>query len=130
MSAERRPSATRHGRSRAGAEHEDFARRWLEARGLRTLATNYTCRGGEIDLVMRDGDVVVFVEVRYRRHDRYGSAAETVDHRKQRRLHLAAQHFLMRHSEVAENACRFDVMALGGDSKKPTVNWIENAFSA
>ena len=113
-----------------GAAFEARAAAWLTARGLKLLASNYSCRGGEIDLVMRDAQTVVFVEVRYRRDDRYGGAAASVDARKQARIICAARHYLVRHSRYADAACRFDVVAMSGDAQCPHIDWIEGAFSA
>ena len=66
-----------------GAEAEDLACAWLQARGLRLLERNYRSRRGEIDLIMQDGEQLVFVEVRYRASNRYGSAAESITSAKQ-----------------------------------------------
>jgi putative endonuclease len=115
---------------RRGAGMEARIETFLAARGLITLARNYTCRGGEIDLVMREREVVVFVEVRFRRSARFGSAAESVDAGKRRRLILAARHYLARNPAFADAPCRFDVVAVSGDPGKPTVDWIAGAFSA
>ncbi len=117
-------------RKAAGAAWELAARRHLEAAGLRTFATNARYRGGEIDLVMRDGDAVVFVEVRYRRSGGFGGSAPSVDATKQRKLVLAAQCFLAEHPEFARTACRFDVVAVDGAADAPRVEWIRNAFDA
>ena len=106
------------------------ARRHLEAAGLRLLAANQHYRIGEIDLVMRDGDVVVFVEVRYRRSAGFGGSAPSVDSVKQRKLVLAAQCFLAEHTDLAHAPCRFDVVAVDGSSDAPRVDWIRNAFDA
>jgi uncharacterized protein (TIGR00252 family) len=81
-------------------------------------------RFGEIDLVMRDGATLVFVEVRYRRSDRFGAPAETVDRRKQQRLTAAANHYLQAHPTVLP--CRFDVVAVSGGDR---IEWIKNAFA-
>lgn len=97
---------------------------------MRCVARNHACRGGEIDLVMLAGDMLVFVEVRYRRGTRYGSPVETIDQRKQQRLIRAAEDFLMHHPQFANHACRFDVMALYGDAGRPRCDWIAGAFSA
>ncbi len=75
-------------------------------------------------------ELLVFVEVRYRRGTRYGTAAESVDARKQQRIICAAQDFLMLHQEFADHACRFDVIALHGDTSAPGCDWIAGAFSA
>lgn len=97
---------------------------------MRCVARNHTCRGGEIDLVMLADDALVFVEVRYRRGARFGSAVESIDERKQKRLIRAAEDFLMRHPHFANLACRFDVMAMYGDASRPRCDWIAGAFSA
>jgi putative endonuclease len=107
-----------------GGLKEDVACRYLEGRGLRLVARNHRCRQGEIDLVMRDADILVFVEVRYRRSQRFGSAAESVDVHKQRRLTAAAGHYLQGHPSPLP--CRFDVLAIGADDR---IDWIRNAFS-
>lgn len=107
----------------AGREAEDLACRHLESRGLRLLERNYRCRAGELDLVMRERDQLVFVEVRYRSHRGYGSAVESVDARKQRRLIDAARHYLQRHGTHA--ACRFDVVGIDAAGR---VEWLRDAF--
>lgn len=107
-----------------GAAAEDAALRLLERRGLRLVARNARFRGGELDLVMRDGATLVVVEVRARSASRFAGAAESVDARKRARLVLAAQLFVAAHPEHAERPLRFDVVAYDGDA----VQWIENAF--
>ena len=83
-----------------------------------------------MDLVMLADQQLVFVEVRYRRGVRFGTAAESVDARKQQRLIRAAEDFLMRFPQFANHPCRFDVMALYGDADAPGCDWIAGAFSA
>ena len=117
-------------RKAAGASWELAARRHLETAGLRLLAANQRYRMGELDLVMRDGDVVVFVEVRYRRSSGFGGSAPSVDASKQRKLVLAAQCFLAAHPDLARHACRFDVVAVDGSADAPHIDWIRNAFDA
>jgi len=114
----------------SGADWELAARRHLEAAGLRLLVANQRYRIGEIDLVMCDGDVVVFVEVRYRRSAGFGGSAPSVDAAKQRKLVLAAQCFLADHRDLARRACRFDVVAMDGSADAPRVEWIRDAFDA
>jgi putative endonuclease len=115
----------------SGQLAEGLAQRHLQQQGLRLLCRNWTCRSGELDLVMLDGDTVVFVEVRYRRHSAWGGALESVDLRKQRKLIKAAQLFLQKESRWAKHPCRFDVVAIGAaisNAEKP--NWIRNAFDS
>ncbi|MGB1563447.1 MAG: YraN family protein [Sinimarinibacterium flocculans] len=110
-----------------GAEAEDAALQLLRRRGLRLVSRNFRCRGGELDLVMLDGDTLVVVEVRARSHAGYGSAAESVDRRKQARLVHAAQLFLAAHPREAERPLRFDVVAFDGAGQ---ADWIRAAFDA
>lgn len=109
-----------------GAAAEDAALRLLERRGLKLLARNARFRGGELDLVMRDGRMLVIVEVRARSPSRFASAVESVDARKRSRIVHATQMFLAAHPEHADSALRFDVVAYDGAE----VQWIENAFDA
>lgn len=113
-----------------GRQAEELACRYLVERGLRIAARNYRCARGEIDLVMHDGDTVVFVEVRFRRSNRFGSGAETVDSRKQSRLIATASHYLQAHGRGAAAPARFDVVALAPGDEQQCVEWIPNAFQA
>ena len=93
-----------------GTAAEDLALRYLEARGLNLVTRNFRCRTGELDLIMRDGEQLVFVEVRSRRHARYGTPAESVTRTKQQRLLRAAAFYLQR--QRLDPPCRFDVVAI------------------
>jgi putative endonuclease len=112
-----------------GRRAETLVRRYLEARGLRTIARNFRSAWGEIDLVMDDGDCLVFVEVRYRRGSGWGSPAETVDRRKQARIIRCALHYVDRHSSLADRPLRFDIVSVtAGKGEDPALDWIRNAF--
>lgn len=111
-----------------GAAVEAAARAHLRAAGLADIARNAQYRRGELDLVMRDGDSVVFVEVRYRRNSAYGGDAASVDWRKRRKLVSAAQLFLATHPALAQKPCRFDVVEAEGEP--PRLRWIRDAFRA
>jgi putative endonuclease len=118
-----------------GALVEAAARRHLIDAGLHELAANANYRGGELDLVMRDGsgrdgDCVVFVEVRYRSHKGFGGGAMSVDAGKRRKLVHAAQLFLATHRELRNAACRFDVVEADGDPAAPRITWLRDAFRA
>ncbi len=102
----------------------------LTRAGLRVLARNYQTRHGEIDLVMREGDTVVFVEVRYRRSAGHGDAAASVTASKQSRVILAAQHWLATHPRHATRPCRFDVVSYDGPADAARFAWLRNAFEA
>ena len=111
-----------------GKDAEQQALEHLQRQGLRLLAQNWLCKRGELDLVMLDGDTVVFVEVRYRQHAQWGGALASIDARKQQKLILAAQYFLQRESRWANHPCRFDVVTM--DSTTPHLNWLRNAFDS
>jgi putative endonuclease len=106
-----------------GCAAEDLALRFLLAQGLRLRTRNYACRMGEIDLVLQDGDMLVFVEVRQRRSHTYGGAAESITARKRARLVAAARHFLGRERQMPP--CRFDAVLVDGASR---VTWVRDAF--
>ena len=91
---------------------------------------NYRCRRGEIDLVMRDGDVLVFVEVRRRTSRVFGGGAASIDARKRTRLVAAAEHYLMSHRIGDHRPCRFDVVAIDGPYRHAAIEWIRDAFDA
>ena len=103
--------------------------------GLRAVAANANFRLGELDLVMMDDaafgePTLVFVEVRYRKDDGYGSGADSVDRHKQRKLVRAAELFLLAHRRLADMPCRFDVVEAQGDPAEPRLHWIRDAFRA
>jgi putative endonuclease len=130
----RRPSPTRAEpdattRSR-GASVEAAAHAHLRRAGLAPVATNAGYRVGELDLVMRDGATLVFIEVRYRADDRFGGGAASITAAKRRRLVRAASLFLAAHPRWADSPCRFDVVDASGDVGTPTLNWIRDAFRA
>jgi len=106
-----------------GKEAEDRAAALLLQRGLHLVQRNYRCRGGEIDLIMRDGNCVVFIEVRYRGRTDFGDALSSVDQRKRQRITLAARHYLA--TSGWAGPCRFDVIGFGCDAK---AQWIRDAF--
>lgn len=111
-----------------GAAVEAAAHEHLKKAGLSDIAANANYRGGELDLVMRDKDTLVFVEVRYRRDPRFGGGAGSVDIVKRRKLIHAAQMFLLAHREYASAPCRFDVVEADGDPEAPRLNWLRDAF--
>lgn len=100
-------------RARKGADAEQLAADYLKARGLSLVTRNYRCRGGEIDLILKEGEVLVFVEVRARASGDFGGAAASITAAKQARIRLAAQHYLQRHGIDAP--CRFDAVLLQGE---------------
>lgn len=117
---------------RIGEIGEELARHHLEARGYRVVATNYRCRWGEVDLIVRDGLEWVFVEVRTRRSGAYGSPEESLTETKKRHLALAAQDFLSRHEETgADPEWRIDLVAirLGAGRRVLSIQHLTNVVS-
>lgn len=119
-------------RAERGQRAEAGACDYLQRQGLRLVERNYRCARGEIDLIMRDQETLVFVEVRYRASQRFGGAAASVDTRKQARLVAAALHYLQQHPAAGRRACRFDVMASvpGEGDVAVEYEWIRSAFEA
>ena len=109
---------------RRGGPDESLAAAFLERQGLKILERNYRCRFGEIDLVASGDAVLVFVEVRARRTDKFGGAGASITAAKQRRLVATARHYLAAHR--SRRACRFDVVLLHGDERR--IEWLPNAF--
>src|SRR5689334_2717189 len=91
---------------------EEIALLLLSGKGLQLVARNYRCKGGELDLVMLDGATLALIEVRFRADDSYGGAAASITPAKQRRLVIAAKHFLVNHPKLARLRARFDVIAM------------------
>ena len=109
-----------------GDAWESTARDWLQSKGLHFIAANVRERGGEIDLIMREGSTTVFVEVRYRRSAQFGGAAASVTRSKQHKLLQTARLWLARHNGSFDTVdCRFDVLAFTGNE----IEWLQNAFS-
>ncbi|MDH4047771.1 MAG: YraN family protein [Gammaproteobacteria bacterium] len=108
---------------------EQLALDHLGRNGLRLLQRNFRCRHGEIDLIMLDRAVIVFVEVRFRKRSGFASAAASVDSRKQGKLCRAAGQYLRRHPQYQNTAVRFDVVAFDGPTQQDfKLQWLQDAF--
>jgi putative endonuclease len=108
-----------------GEQKERLAIEYLQTHGLQFVAKNYHCPFGEIDLIMADKDEIVFVEVRSRKNNAYGSAIESVDHFKQRKLLKSATYYLQKKELLDNINCRFDVIGFSNNR----LHWIKDAFS-
>ena len=109
-----------------GEDAENLAATFVQRAGLKLVARNYRCRFGEIDLIVRDGNTLVFVEVRMRTSDRYGGAAASITAAKRAKLLRAARHYI---ADIARPpACRFDALLVNG--KDRSIEWLKNAFGA
>ncbi|MBT2774001.1 YraN family protein [Halomonas sp. ISL-60] len=111
-----------------GAAIEHIAAQWLGQQGLALVTQNHYVKGGELDLVMRDGDILVFVEVKHRKTTRYGHPLETVTYQKQQRLARAARLYIARGG--LSSPCRFDILAITGKPPDLEFDWVKAAFDA
>ena len=109
----------------SGYDAEAAAAIFLQKQGVRILARNVRCKGGEIDLVGKDERTLIFIEVRLRKNTRFGGAAESVTITKQRRITLAARFFLFRNPAMAELPCRFDCVLMNAPDN---FDWLRDAF--
>jgi len=120
---------------RKGRLAEQAALDHLRANGLRLVTRNFSCRIGEIDLVMAHqsalhAHILVFVEVRYRQHTQYGGAAASVTYTKQRRIIRTAKRYLQTHPRYRAWPSRFDVVAVSGAPNDPDLRWMRAAFDS
>lgn len=115
---------------RKGLRFEDQARDYLRQQGLRLLESNYRCRFGEIDLVMRDRDTICFIEVKYRGSLAFGGAAAAIPVSKQRRIIKTALFYIASNDALAAHALRFDALLIQHLAAGDQFNWIQNAFYA
>lgn len=118
----------RTARQEQGHWAEERALAHLRRHGLFLVARNFRCRFGELDLIMRQAEMLVFVEVRARRKAGFASPADSIDGHKQRRLAMAAALFLRRRPRYAQLRSRFDVVCVIGGNSAATLQWIPNAF--
>ncbi|OGT82142.1 MAG: YraN family protein [Gammaproteobacteria bacterium RIFCSPLOWO2_02_FULL_52_10] len=109
---------------------EDIAYKYLKQQGLKLLVKNYRSPMGEIDLIMRDGEVTVFIEVRSRRHSRHMHAVESIDSGKRTHIVNTSEEYLQNQRRSNKEICRFDVVVLTGAPDSAQIEWIKNAFEA
>lgn len=113
---------------KTGEAGELLAEQHLREHGLTLVKRNYLCPLGEIDLVMREDDCLVFVEVRQRKNNNFGSPIETITVSKQRKIVKAAHHFLNYTKAPSRQALRFDVVGVVCDGHHSSIEWVPNAF--
>lgn len=108
-----------------GEKSEQLACDYLLKQGLQLIDKNFQCKYGELDLIMKDSESLVIVEVRFRKSNKYGGALESITPKKQSRIVATTQYYLSTHK--VNSPVRFDVVAMSNDTD---INWIKNAFQA
>jgi putative endonuclease len=108
-----------------GDDKERLAEDYLAAKHLTVIERNFLCKRGEIDLIMKDQDYLVFIEVRYRETQEFGGALASITAGKQKKLRRAAEYYLLKHFGNTPPPCRFDVVGIEGQDE---IMWIKNAF--
>ena len=117
--------------TRAKGNHgEQLALRYMLQQGLSLVEQNMSCRYGEIDIIMRDADEWVFVEVRLRQSQAFGGGLESVTRSKQKKLINSAEYYIQKHHKTHFEGCRFDIIEVSGALSSPNINWIKDAFWA
>jgi len=112
-----------------GKQAENQAAHFLKKQGLKVIANNVTYKIGEIDLIAKDQDTLVFIEVKYRKNNNYGFAVEMVNTEKQNRIQKAALIWMQTYNPKDQLPCRFDVIAISKNgTQKNEIQWIKNAF--
>ena len=116
-----------------GEYTENLACQFLETKGFELIEKNFNCRMGEIDIIMKDKDSLVFVEVRYRKNNIFGSGAESITASKQSKLIKTASLYLQQHDKLNKYPARFDVVSITGFIETTNIDninfdWIKNAF--
>lgn len=110
-----------------GSEIESAACKWLEQQGLAIVERNYRCKLGEIDIVAREGDTIIFIEVRKRSHPGFGDGFSSVDYRKQQKLLRTARRYLQERKYFDQYPCRFDIVSARSATQ---LEWLRDAFQA
>ncbi len=109
-----------------GKQAETLACRYLQQQGLHLIQRNFSCRFGEIDLIMRDQDTLVFIEVRMRSHAHFMHPRDTIDAFKQKKIIKTAIYYLQQQKLTSRMICRFDVIAIEKEDNQ--LQWIKRAF--
>lgn len=113
-----------------GQQAEVIALNFLQKKGLIKLQTNFSCKYGEIDLIMHDNEFLVFIEVRYRKQTQFGHPLETINFVKQKKIIKTIQYFLVKHPKYGHLPCRIDAVTLNSQAQsgEEQIDWIKNAI--
>ncbi len=109
---------------------EDIALEYLQQQGLTPLERNFSCKLGEIDLIMRDHEFLIFIEVRYRKNTQFGHPLETINISKQHKIIKTSHYFLATHPKLSYLPCRIDAIAIHSEHNNDSIEWIKNAIQA
>jgi len=115
----------RHTSKQIGDTAEEKAVTYLLKAGLKIIERNYRAKTGEIDIIAKDKDAVVFVEVKFRRNSSFGQPYESVTYQKQQKIIRTAQYFLQKNRKHSNKSCRFDIISILDNE----ITWLKNAFS-
>jgi putative endonuclease len=113
-----------------GKRAENIAADHLAKHNVKLTSRNFHCRFGEIDLIGLEQEILLFIEVRYRKNEHYLAAVETIDQHKCKKIVITSEYYLNKHKKYQSYFCRYDVITLTGELEKPVIEWIKNAFQA
>jgi putative endonuclease len=116
--------------NQSGSQAETLAASYLAKQKVKILTRNFHCRFGEIDLIGLDQEILIFVEVRYRKNENYLAVVETIDQRKCKKIITTSEYYLNKQRKHQSYFCRYDVITITGALDKPVIEWIKNAFQA
>jgi putative endonuclease len=116
--------------TQSGKRAEKIALNFLTKQGIKIVSQNFHSRFGEIDLIGLDKQILIFVEVRYRKNEHFLSAVETIDKHKCKKIVITSEYYLNQHKKYQSYLCRYDVITITGNLNKPVIEWIKNAFQA
>jgi putative endonuclease len=114
----------------SGSQAEALAANYLATQKVKILTQNFHCRFGEIDLIGLVQEILIFVEVRYRKNENYMAVVETIDQRKCKKIITTSEYYLNKNRKYQSYFCRYDVITISGALDKPVIEWIKNAFQA
>ena len=116
--------------NQSGKQAENIAADYLAKQDVKLITRNFHSRFGEIDLIGLEQDILLFIEVRYRKNETFLAAIETIDQRKCKKIIRTSEYYLNKHKNYRSCLCRYDVITLTGELDKPVIEWIKNAFQA
>ena len=117
-------------KNQSGKQAEGIAATYLKKNKIKIVSKNYHCRYGEIDLIGIEKNILIFIEVRYRKNEDYLSVIETIDQTKCKKIITTSKYYLNDYKKYQSYICRYDVITITGEINEPVIEWIKNAFQA